>query len=376
MITAVSVVEDPVRTKWTGSLANKNDGAWQFGRLMTAMAGTKNPSDFVLAWLNQWSANRTVNGEVVPARTAISGIINAWPKVGGKLDLTKAPLRLLAIVNRLDLRNLAAGKAGEGRFVFGVLDGGTPRQFTVILEYNLPGSTQADVASWAARWHALGTLGIGTPAYNAALQKITDAFAGPNLIPTRPNGSSISQVRSNEIALSSPWELREFGLNAAGNLVERTVALTPQAGLNGSTKVRDFVNTNQAAILGGNFVVPLTFGGAPFRAGAIVNNIDFWSAPGITNNNARQKFSLNTCNGCHGFETQTGFLQISNRSLGSAAALSGFLRGESISDPVSGVTRKFNDLARRANDLRTIVCPSAAALPSLSADDVLGARVH
>jgi hypothetical protein len=52
------------------------------------------------------------------------------------------------------------------------------------------------------------------------------------------------------------------------------------------------------------------------------------------------------------------------------------LRGESISDPVSGVTRKFNDLARRANDLRTIVCPSAAALPSLSADDVLGARVH
>ena len=107
MITAVSVVEDPVRTKWTGSLANKNDGAWQFGRLMTAMAGTKNPSDFVLAWLNQWSANRTVNGEVVPARTAISGIINAWPKVGGKLDLTKAPLRLLAIVNRLDLRNLA-----------------------------------------------------------------------------------------------------------------------------------------------------------------------------------------------------------------------------------------------------------------------------
>jgi hypothetical protein len=199
--------------------------------------------------------------EVVPARTAISA--SSAPEVGGKLDLTKAPLRLLAIGNRLDLRNLAAGKAGEGRFVFGVLDGGTPRQFTVILEYNLPGSTQADVASWAARWHALGTLGIGTPAYNAALQKITDAFAGPNLIPTRPNGSSISQVRSNEIALSSPWELREFGLNAAGNLVERTVALTPQAGLNGSTKVRDFVNTNQAAILGGTFVVPLTFGVPP-----------------------------------------------------------------------------------------------------------------
>ncbi|MFO0725614.1 MAG: hypothetical protein U1E65_17655 [Myxococcota bacterium] len=378
MVTALSVVNDPVRTRWTGGLTNKSDGAWQFGRLMTAMAGTKNPSDFVLAWLNQWSASRTVNGEVVPARTAISSVINSWPKLpNGKLDLTKAPLRLLAIVDRLDLRNLAAGKAGEGRFVFGVLDSaGNPLQFTVILEYNLPGSTQADVNTWAARWHALGTLALGTPAYNAALQAITDGFAGPNLVPSKPNGSSISQVRSNEIALSFPWQLREFGLNANGNLVERTVAQTPQGTLDGSTKIRDFVNQNQAAILAGTFTVPLSFEGAPFRAGAILNNIDFWSAPGITNNNARQQFSLNTCNGCHGAETQTAFLQISPRLPGSAAALSGFLRGETVSDPVSGVARKFNDLARRANDLRTLVCPAAPALTTLSADDVLGARVH
>lgn len=68
------------------------------------------------------------------------------------------------------------------------------------------------------------------------------------LVPARPNGSSISQVRSNEIALSFPWELREFGLNTAGNLVERTVAQTPQGPLDGSTRVRDFINDNQAAI--------------------------------------------------------------------------------------------------------------------------------
>ena len=166
-------------------------------------------------------------------------------------------------------------------------------------------------------------------------------------------------------------------LPTPGSLVERTVALTPQGGLNGSTKIRDFVNANQAAILAGTFDVPLTFQGGPFRAGAILNNIDFWSAPGITNNNARQKLSLNTCNGCHGAETQTGFLQISPRFPGSAAALSGFLRGETISDPVNPtVKRTFNDLARRANDLRTLVCPTAAALPTLSADDLLGARIH
>lgn len=378
MVTALSVVNDPLRTKWTGALANKSDGAWQFGRLMTAMAGTKDPAVFVRSWLNQWAAARTVNGEVVPARTAIAGVISAWPKrPDGKLDLTKAPFRLLAIVNRLDLRNLAAGKAGEGRFVFGVLDAaGNPQQFTVILEYNLPGSTQADVTAWANRWHALGTLAVGSAAYRSALQNITDGFAGPGLAPARPNGSSISQVRSNEIALSFPWELREFGLNTAGNLVERTVAQTPQGPLDGSTRVRDFINTNEAAILAGTFTVPLSFQGAPFRAGAIVNNIDFWAAAGVRNNNARHKFSLNTCNGCHGAETNTGFLQIQPRGATEASALSGFLTGVTVLDPVNGASRRFNDLARRANDLRTLACVVAPQLESLSADDVLGARIH
>jgi len=41
----------------------------------------------------------------------------------GKLDLHRAPMQLLAIVNRFDL-NLTEGNAGEGRFVFGVLGPG------------------------------------------------------------------------------------------------------------------------------------------------------------------------------------------------------------------------------------------------------------
>jgi hypothetical protein len=37
----------------------------------------------------------------------------------GKVDLERAPFRLLAITSRIDLRNLAQNSAGEARFTFG-----------------------------------------------------------------------------------------------------------------------------------------------------------------------------------------------------------------------------------------------------------------
>ncbi|MBK6690368.1 MAG: hypothetical protein IPG45_38230 [Deltaproteobacteria bacterium] len=382
MIRHLAVVNDPVRTRWTGSLADASDGAWHFGRLMTQMAPPgANASDFVLAWLRQFATNRTINGQTVPARPAINQLISDWPKLAnGKLDLTRAPLRLLAIVNRMDLRNLAQGRAGEGRFVFGVLDAaGNPQQFTVILEYNLPATTQAQLTAWANRWHDLGALGASTAAYRTALQAVTDRFARRNAQPTRPNGSAISQVRTNEIALAAPWELREFRLNANGALVEVTTALTPRDALNGSAVLRDFINQNANAIVNNRHGVPLSIGATPFRAAASQNNIDFWNAPGISNANARHVFSLNTCDGCHGAETATGFLQIQPRVANQVSALAGFLTGITVADPVTGTNRTFNDLGRRATDLRSLVCPTVAPATLGSEADLeapLGTRVH
>jgi hypothetical protein len=152
------------------------------------------------------------------------------------------------------------------------------------------------------------------------------------------------------------------------------VAQTPEAKFDNTLRLRDFINQNQTAILTGKHVVPPSFQAAPFRAGAIVNNIDFWAAPGIVNNDARQIFSLNTCNGCHGGETNTFFLQVSPRIATQPAALSGFLTGVTLPDPVSGKSRSFNDLARRVRDLRTLACPAVA--PALLPEDALiGARV-
>lgn len=386
MIRNLRVVEDPVRTRWTGATTSASDGAWHFGRLMANMAGDQDPAVFVRNWLANWENNRTINGQVVPSRTAIRDlVINPWPKrADGKLDLTRAPMRLLAIVSRLDLRNLAAGKAGEGRFVFGVLGpSGEQLPFTVILEYNLIGSTQAELTRWANDWHNLGTLPAGSSEYRAALQRVTDRFARKNAAPGRRNGSAISQVRTNEIALSFPWELREFtlGAPAAGTtisrLVEVTVAQTPANNINNTAKFARWVNANEANILAGRHVVPLSFESAPFRAAASLNNIDFWAAPGIRSNDARHLVSLNTCNGCHGAETSTGFLQINTREAGQVATLSGFLTGITVQDPVDPAkSRTFNDLRRRARDLNNLVCATqTAAAPAEEGPD-LEARVH
>jgi hypothetical protein len=364
MITHLAVVNDTVRTRWTGSTTSTSDGAWHFGRLMTSMAGTVDPSDFVRRWLQIWEADRFVNTELVRERdVGMTRLLASWPRrLDGKLDLTRAPLRLLAIVNRIDLRNLAAGSAGEGRFVFGVLENGVATQFTVILEYKLPATTQADVLRWAEDWHNLSTLTLGSAAYRDALEKITNRFAARGAAPTRPNGSAISQVRTNEISLDAPWELREFTLPPTGGILRQTpVVRTPMGKLNNSTLLATFINTRRSSILAGSYTVPTLFNDVRFQGGAIANNIDFWNAPGITDARARHLFSLNTCNGCHGAETSTGFLHVFPREAGSAAQLSGFLKGVTVADPVTGTSRTFNDLSRRANDLKALLCPTTAA---------------
>jgi hypothetical protein len=68
LISELSVVEDPVRTVWTGSTNTASDGAWSFGRLMANMAGPHNPSDFVRNWLQNWETDRTINTFSVGAR--------------------------------------------------------------------------------------------------------------------------------------------------------------------------------------------------------------------------------------------------------------------------------------------------------------------
>ena len=390
MITSLAVVEDPVRTN-----ARDPRNPWTFRHLVERMAGPRDPSQFVMDWLHQWEIDQPFPGGVARARPDVRRlVIDPWLAASGgsRLDLSRAPFKLLAVVNRMDLRDVSGTSvfsAGEGRFVFGVtrMDGTplppsagpAPGGLFVIFEYELVATSQAQLRSWAESWASLGGKPVGSPDYNLALERVTRRFTDAAYA-GRPNGSALAQLRTNDISLGPVWELREFALDQTAGLRQRPVAITPdEVRLNGTPAFARLINDNEPSLLDGTFVLP-----ASMEAGGSLSGVfrpfdfpDFplrtftripvapglfnipWSAGGVRNNDARHAFGLSTCNGCHRDDTGTGFVHVGfpavNRlpaSLGQPAALSGFLRGITIPDPVNPARlRTFNDLERRRRDL-------------------------
>jgi hypothetical protein len=397
MITHLGVMEDPVRTNpEKGSKA-----VWTFKHLITQMAGKNDPAQFALEWLKLWEVDQRVNGKLSSARPGITAtIIEPWLSASGgdQLDLNIAPFKLLAIANRMDLRvhdPNSVTSAGEGRFVFGVLKpDGTPLPplagpatgaFTVIFEYELGAKNMKDINQWARSWHDLNKHELGSTPYNKALEKITRRFTDKGRAPSKPNRNAINQIRTNEFSFGPNWELREFVLNPrSGMLRQHTVALTPDSlVLNGTQELADLINENEDAIMADTFDFPPSFLAAGSTAGPFLTTdfTDFedrtfttiplggpfvdipWSADGIRSNEARHRFALNTCHGCHRSETNTGFLQIGfpsehdlPRSLKNEAQLAAFLTGGEVKDPLQPEqTRVFNDLERRAESLQELL---------------------
>lgn len=395
MITDIRTIEDPLRTYDVCTNVGNRNGAWTFNKLVTDIANPlqtqTNASNMVAAWINTWKTTQTVNTFPIPARADIANrILAAWPRLGnGELDLSRSPMRLLAIVNRLDLRSGNGVNSGEGRFVFGVIDrtGGNcvALPFTVILEYAVPLSGCAAPLNYAKQWETLGTLPLGSAQFNESLQRVTDVFARAGASPGRINGSALAQLRTNELAFVGPWELREFALVGpigVSRLAPTTTKLTPHDSFNGTPTLGRYINEFSTSIVGGAHVVPLTYESQPFIAGNSLNRDPgpggAWNAPGIVNPNARHKFSLNTCSGCHGSETKAEFLHINPRDAGFASTLSRFLVGNgtlaspstfTVPDPVIPTTvRVFGDLQRRRTDLANLLstsCTTTAAFQQI-----------
>lgn len=374
LITDLSVVEDPVRTTWPAGTPVGPQAAWTFGRLMEKMAGPQqDPSQFCLDWLKMWEQDQIVNGYLAPARPAIQSIVIApWLQASGgqKLNLRIAPFRLLAIVNRLDLRSKSAGNisAGEGRFVFGfVKPDGSPSPFTVIFEYGVRADSEYDVKDWAEDWHELGETPFG-PKFNSKLQKFTDKFSGPNC-QGRPNNSCLNQLRTNEVPLdpNKVWELRDYRLaGSPGKIVTAPMVMTPDGSFNGTSFLANFINTNAALINQRQHTIDPTMLGAS----AFESLVTPWDAPGITDSEARHNFALSTCNGCHTAETGTSFLHVKNRAAGVESKLSGFMTGITVNDPISGAPRTFNELARRAEDMAFVLeVDNDELFPNAASDD-------
>ena len=409
MITDTGVVQDPGRTfspcTPAGAIApfGNPNGVWSFKTLMSNMGNGTPPQVFINDWLNQWR-NGAAAGTVkhsdgitvsfpVPSRLALQGVISslqgaAWnPAVPATLDLNKLPFRLLAIVNRLDLAQAGFyGPSGgaELRFVFGLVEKQgavcvpAAQQMTVILEYKVPESTCLGLKNLANLWIALDALVPGSAPYNAVLQTLTDDVTPINANPAKLNGSAIGQVRTNELKLGLPWELREFTLQpspALGLLRHETVKNTPDATHNNTALLNSWINS-----VGGSnppsLAVPRQFGAVDFIGsanrygpGAFPANPPWDGAPA---NNPTKRFNVsqNTCGGCHLNETGTNFTMIhANGPLNAPAGLADFLTGVAMpkNDAKYGAAllHSFNDLQRRGQRLDQVAVNACLTLPIL-----------
>lgn len=406
MVTNLGVVQDPVRTyspcQPSGAIApfGNPDGVWSFKTLMSNMAHTAatgvSPQVFVNDWLRQWlvsspGARHSDGGDVsfpITARPQLLNVMHSlqpgWdPNVPATLDLDRLPFRLLAIVNRLDLAEASfygAGSGGELRFVFGLVErqGAAcvpSREMTVILEYQVPPRLCPSLRTLAQRWIALDTKVPGAPAYNAELQSLTDEVTPAGAMPGKPNGSAIAQVRTNEVRMGFPWEMREFTLQpspVASLLKPATVKNTPDASFNRTPLLANWIEFHAGQ------PVPRQFGGNDFVGsanrygpGAFPANPP-WNGNPLSNPTKRHAFSLNTCGGCHLSETGTRFTMVrADGPLNAEAKLSRFLTGTTVADaeygppPAPGALHSFADLDRRGQKLDQLASKQCLFLPPL-----------
>ena len=402
MITALSVVNDSRGKGPDGPWSRRADDAdgghdrsVEVRRELAEDVGGGAESQRVhdcLASANPGARHRPVEAKDNPGKTVSD---DDW-----KVDFRNAPFRLLAIVNRLDLMRESTASvesAGEGRFVFGVVDpSGAPLPFAVIFEFEQLATTREQLRGWAQQWHALSTIGSAPfdETYKAALQVITDRFSGKNAAPGKPNGSALNQLRTNEIALVLPpgdvsrgWELRKFRI-ANGALTPVPTRQSPSNAFQNKPTLTQFVrNDNETQILDGTFEIPLAFKGASFLAASSIIAPPVkgfkWSVPPTVNNEARFKVALASCNGCHHQETATqNFVHVDNRPENQEAALSKFLTGDpdgsdfmAPDQGTGGFNRPFNDLKERARILKA-TSEEVGAVQLHSMRDARRFRVH
>ena len=409
------VVEDPCRTTWStaAGCVDSIRGKWTFGHLMAVMSGATGPANatpeviaatpgarsFVATWLRNWLTPQTVGSDpaqVQPRLKIKDFLLKQWFTASNcpltaaldpvtdcpNLDLTAAPFRLEAIVNRIDMSGFdyTTGGTGSGelRFVFGLYDrngaigsvltqeAGTTRQTEVILEYKYP--TTHNAQDWATRFHNLRTRSLSdtTPTlaqsadpngFAKGLQDITDLVTEAQAVPQgRNNGSSIGQVRTLEQTFSTStfnaaWEFRQFQflpscIGTACPLAEVPLPQTPPIAANPTNAfiqgralnaaeqgVFDFIVNNQDFISRSLHVVqPAMLAGSLVFLPNDAQNI--WAYPNpVDSPNAdwnyliRHNFSIATCNGCHYQETNNvgQSFHIKPRDAGQTSTLSPFL---------------------------------------------------
>jgi hypothetical protein len=343
VIRDVAVVDDAARTTGTG--------VWTFGHLLTALSGPRDPKAVAKEWLQTWEASPVLAGEKVMGNAGKVDdlLITPWQKDQFALD--KAPFRLSAIALRPDT---PAGP--ELRFVFSGVSPAPARAampMNVAFEYAV---TPAFEKQW---FDTLRPLTLGSAAYRTALAQLTELGIHDA---TKLNGSSLRQLRTNEVAIDTPWDLREFHLTAtAGATLERArMAGQPRIEFDGTAKLGTGVTAGMETYM------------------AVIPSAQFaWKIPGATREK-RFQIAMSTCAGCHSRETRTEFVQIKPRDAGKPAELSAFLLSRTcvagdtqcqklddmkmFTDPVSP-THRFHTQDDRMTSLNTVLAAANDCQP-------------
>jgi hypothetical protein len=345
----------------------RNDVAgapWSFRSRLEELAGGAGGAGgapaLARAWLDTWSTVTSVGPDaapVTPRPNAASALTSPWlalaPAGSTDLPLDRAPFRLIAIVNRLDLRARdCAGPAGELRFVYAATDPKTGAALAMTVAVEIPYPDTAPPDAWARRWHALGALPFGAE-YNEALAALTsDVTAHARREDVR--------VRTDEAALSDTgfdWELRDFGLDAGGRLALLPLAQTPRMDLERSASLDAWAEGASGAIADGTFVLPGAFqaGSAPIPYASFTWGSTAMSEP------TRRALSLATCNGCHGGERGADTLSFQHLAAPDAPYY-GVGDGETrVSRYLDNGTGQGDELSRRATSLARALCAACAA---------------
>lgn len=359
MILDPSVVDSSEAASQLDSSSATGLGAWSFGHLVAEIAGSQDPADFAERFMNQLAKRQVVNGFVSePTLNVVQGTNDAqqaldrWcRRPDGKLDFGRAPFRLLAIVNRPDLRQ-GANELGELRFIFSLLQtdeqcvsnpaalpqvqGGTG--IAIIFEFAHPTASCKAQQLRAQAWAQLAQSPFGD-GYNSALRSLTEFVVKARDL-TRPNGSQLNQVRVNTGASPSQWTFRELHLggrtpNLATSLnpllLVSPAAVPDFSTFNNSPELAQYVSEHQTDIAAGTLMlqpVPDVFLGKNFGA-ATSDILAQWRVGDV----AQGAFSFMTCGGCHAhqaFGPHVGLVPpppaLVGRALGEPARVSGFLR--------------------------------------------------
>ncbi len=298
------------------------DHSWSFRARMEDIAGDAAAAGpLVDAWLEQWKSLQSVPVSATPGAAQLA--ITPRPGVDGalrcpwlqrspangctddcytcgarRLDMTAAPFRLLAIVNRTDLATGGAcdGDGGELRFVYGAsaADGSSTLPLTVIFEYRIALSNGESLRDWAAAWHELGAADLG-PSFAARLAPV---------VAHGLERATLRRVLTNEVAFGQsaalPWEMRQFeaAQTDAGvvQLAEVSMSQTPRLTVGSSPELGRWIDDNASSVLAGDNKLDARF----LAASAPLPTASFAWQTLASDPAVNAAFNQNTCNGCHG----------------------------------------------------------------------------